>query len=208
MAQRTIQECDLCKGEYDPHGDSYNLTFKKAGKKGTGHKYDLCPVCAEKIQQQLVAQSSEKLDVQWGFKNVPPHDLDEPIAIHNTNEPSAAERRAAMQEESERVTDPDDAFIAQKQRERAAQEAKSKESGTEAQPITEETNHLEMNRSKSGCRHLNKGRATLMTVGDKKGFYQRCTECKEPIPVRSAEEKAKYLNAKPDKGVVVGRRGD
>ena len=65
MAKRTIIECDLCKNEYDPE-EGYIISVKKKGKQ-RGNNFDLCPSCAEKIQTQLVAKSSESLNTNWSF---------------------------------------------------------------------------------------------------------------------------------------------
>jgi len=171
MGSKTVVFCDLCKQEAE-EDNLYSLVFKKPGKK-TGNRYELCSGCAGKLQVQLVGEG--ELSSGWGFGSGPPQG---PATDQSPPEETAAERRKRL---SKPLPEPDadDAFVAEKQKEAAA--IKERASGGPK---------VESGKATDGkCLHYNKTSAVMGTVGGEPGFVRKCKDCRETLPVHTAEER-------------------
>jgi hypothetical protein len=173
MAKRIVQECDLCKGEYDPD-DTHIISVKKKGKQ-KANVYDLCPNCAEKIQQQLVAQSSETLEALWRFGYLPVAEAD----VKCGNPEPEREVRGSRRAELESLQQADNDLISRKDNERRNS---LKEAG---QTMTEEAEATEVPYETvapapledGSCAHMNRGR--IQAVQGQ--FLQECRDCGEKL---------------------------
>lgn len=192
MGKRTIQECDLCKQEYDPD-DTYNLTFKPPGKKA-GNKYDLCPQCAEKLQQQLVASSEAVLE-NWVFGSPSMkilskdemREMDAPLPP----EPDAASRRVELADGD------DDQFVLGKKREIEAREAETQE-----QTRNSKVPGFVEKPAGNKCPHYNKSPIMAGQTSDgSKTFFQKCRDCGKKLTPPSAQDRHTVATSKPPKGV-------
>jgi hypothetical protein len=202
MAKRVVQECDLCKGEYDPD-DTHIISVKKKGKQ-KAHTYDLCPECAEKIQQQLVAKSSDVLPEEWEFcspnsarTNEQEGRLRRAVGLAEADEaPVRGSRRAEITAQQE-----DDDMIARKEDERRAALAEAghpEEEQEEPREVPYET--VEPAPLDDGsCAHMNRGRIQVV----RGQFVQECRDCGETLEPNSSSERAAYMGAKPGTGVTL-----
>jgi hypothetical protein len=189
MAKRIIQECDLCKGEYDPD-NTHSIAVKKKGK-AKANSYELCPNCAEKIQQQLVAKSSDALPEGWQFGvQVLRVDSD----IQTTNAP-----RGSRREEITTLQQDDNDLIARKEAERTAALAEAghalpeKAEAAEVPYETVEPTPLD----DGGCPHMNRG--PIRPINGQ--FLQECRDCGVSLTPNTSVERGSYMTAKPGKGV-------
>lgn len=206
MAKRIIQQCDLCKGEYDPD-DTHLITVKKKGKQ-KGNVFDLCPECAAKIQRQLVAASSEMLDVNWtfdGLSKLPPGMVISPADLQAiADEITIAPRgsaRAAQEADIAAAQQADDDLITRKEGERRTAMAEA------GQPLEEEQEASEVPYETvapapledGGCGHMNKGR--IYTVN--KQFVQDCRDCGETLVPNTASDRAAYMGTRAGRGTTL-----
>lgn len=169
MGRKNVIFCDLCKQEADEDSLS-TLTFKKPGKK-TGNKYEICSGCAEKLQVQLVGEN--ELSSGWGFGATEMPAGKTPAPSQPTEE-TAAERRSRL----EREASEDDDFVAAKQREVKARNTETP--GPETTPGKSETGK---------CLHYNRTPPVKGTVGGVDQFVQKCRDCREILPLRTADER-------------------
>jgi hypothetical protein len=189
MAKRVVQECDLCKGEYDPD-ETHSIAVKKKGK-SKANAYDLCPDCAEKIQQQLVAKSSDGLAPDWSFAAP----LDQ--SFLQAKEPSPA--RGSRREEVTAEQQEDDDLIARKNAERAAAASEAGQSipeQAEAPEVPYETVAPEPLEDGS-CPHMNRG--PIRPRGGQ--FLQECRDCGADLLPNTSDDRGSYMAAKPGRGV-------
>jgi hypothetical protein len=169
MGSKIVVFCDLCTQEAE-EDNLYSLVFKKPGKK-TGNRYELCSGCAGKLQVQLVGEN--ELSSGWGLGSGSPQGT---AAVPTPPvEESAAARRARLAKQ----TDDDDRFVAERQ-----QQADAIKSTASKGP------EVVGGKTPDGkCLHYNKTSATMGVVDGKQGFVRKCKDCREVLPVITAEER-------------------
>ena len=172
MGKRTIIDCDLCHAETADE-ELTSFIFKSPGKQ-KGRSYEVCKACASKVETQLV--SNNQLSSGWGFGN---------SSATSKPDESVSERRARL---ANIEPSDDDAFVKEKTQELEALEERGQERiGTGPKTV-------QAKGKDDKCLHYNKTPPMLGNIDGKKGFVQRCKECRELIPVRSADERHSVSN--------------
>lgn len=186
MARRIIHECDLTKQEFNPDEDQvFILRIAKKGKRDP-MKYELSAAAAEKLLAQL--NGSVGLPEDWSFAR--------PIA-------ASPQREHVTLGDLEDDPDSDARFVSEKKAQLREAGIIEEESSREMPEETITGNTFGMSKSKCPTRHMNKGRIQTTMRDGHRFIYRVCSDCRQRIPEKTADDKKSYRNQKTPKGVNV-----
>jgi hypothetical protein len=196
MATRTVTiiECDLCGRETDDLKSLGVIKIKRPQARKE-QEHEVCRDCIERLMTQIASTEVLENGINLALQIVTSPSLpyqEKPVRIqeHDESFQTAAERR---QQFSRAEIDDDEAFVAQKMREREehqrSQSAQSMGDEPVADPDKRPGPRLKTV-ARNDCSHPNKSKP--WSNDDGKTMYRTCRSCKANIRMMNAKQRAAY----------------